>query len=111
MSLASFENVRCKWIPEIEHYCPSAKIILVGTKCDLRSDAFAILEMESGWEPISKETGSELAKDIGAKYVECSAMVSQDIRHVFDEAIRSVLYPPAKKIKPPKNNRCGCILL
>ena len=107
MSPSSFENVQCKWIPEIEHHCPSAEIILVGTKCDLRSDTFAILEMERGLKPISKETGSELAKDIGAKYVECSAMSSEDVKQVFDEAIRSV---PIKKTKQSKKNQRSCVL-
>ena len=85
MSPSSFENVRCKWIPEIEHYCSSAKIILVGTKCDLRSDPFAMSKMEErGLEPISNEMGSGLAKDIGAaRYVECSAMTSQGVKRCF----------------------------
>ena len=32
----SFRNIRAKWFPEISHNCPTAKIILVGTKLDLK---------------------------------------------------------------------------
>ena len=112
MSPSSFENVRCKWIGEIEHHCPSAKILLVGTKCDLRSDPFAMSKMEErDLEPISNEMGSGLAKDIGAaRYVECSAKTSQGVKDVFDEAVRLVLYPPLQ-MKPSKKNRHGCILM
>ena len=112
MSPSSFENVRCKWIGEIEQHCPSAKIILVGTKCDLRSDPSVMSKMEErDLEPISNEMGSELAKEIGAtRYVECSAKTSQGVKRVFNEAIRSVLYPPLQ-MKPSKKNRHGCILM
>ncbi len=32
----SYVNAEQKWIPEIRHYCPGAKILVVGTKSDLR---------------------------------------------------------------------------
>ena len=41
-SRTSFENVRDKWLPEIQHHTqgnnPPTPIILVGTKLDLRKD-------------------------------------------------------------------------
>ena len=35
-SIDSFENVRSKWYPEVQHHCPDIPVILVGTKKDLR---------------------------------------------------------------------------
>lgn len=37
VSPTSYENVSAKWIPELRHLAPTAPIILVGTKTDLRS--------------------------------------------------------------------------
>merc|ERR1712039_178606 len=38
ISNASFENVKTKWVPEIQHHAPGVPIVLVGTKADLRKD-------------------------------------------------------------------------
>ena len=38
MEPSSFENVKEKWNPEVLHHCPNAKVVLVGTKLDLRDD-------------------------------------------------------------------------
>jgi small GTP-binding protein len=35
-SKQSFVNLTERWIGEVKHYCQSAKIILIGTKADLR---------------------------------------------------------------------------
>ncbi len=33
---ATLANVRKKWFPELNHYCPRTPVVLVGTKVDLR---------------------------------------------------------------------------
>ncbi len=33
---SSFENVKSKWWPEVQHHWPKATVILVGTKLDMR---------------------------------------------------------------------------
>merc|ERR1719399_1412565 len=38
VSPASFENVKEKWQPEIQHHCPKTPFLLVGTQVDLRED-------------------------------------------------------------------------
>ena len=38
----SFNNVREKWVPEIQRHCPHTPFLLVGTKMDLRADCATI---------------------------------------------------------------------
>ncbi len=42
VSPTSYENVSAKWIPELRQHAPTAPIILVGTKTDLREDAVIV---------------------------------------------------------------------
>ena len=42
VSPTSYETVAAKWIPELRHHAPTAPIILVGTKTDLREDAVIV---------------------------------------------------------------------
>lgn len=100
----SYTNVRAKWLPEISHHLDSsapgadgrrAKIILVGTKLDLRDDSETLDRLRrAGTAPITYQQGVQLAKEIGAvRYMECSALTQQGLKAVFDEAIRVVLFP------------------
>ena len=34
----SFENVKAKWVPEINHCCPKTPFLLVGTQADRRGE-------------------------------------------------------------------------
>jgi Ras-related C3 botulinum toxin substrate 1 len=84
-STTSYENVRNKWLPEIQHHAPGVPFILVGTKLDLRTDA-------SSGKFISKMQGETLKEELKAfKYLECSARTQEGLKQVFDEAIRCVL--------------------
>jgi len=81
----SYANVRAKWAPEIQHYCPGTPMILVCTKTDLRTKEAAMGDDAI----VTTEQGQALAKEIGAKsYVECSAFTQKGLRQVFDEAIK-----------------------
>jgi Ras-related C3 botulinum toxin substrate 1 len=93
-SPASFENVRTKWIPELQHYAPGVPFILVGTKADMRSDP----------TQISRIHGERLCVELkGQKYMECSARTQEGLKSVFDTAIQTVLYArqETKKRKKP----------
>jgi len=109
ISPSSFENVSAKWYPEVSHHCPTAPIILVGTKLDLREDRETCERLrEKNMKPISFEQGMAKAKEISAvKYVECSALTQKNLKAVFDEAIRAVLEPK----KNTKNRRSTCTML
>jgi len=108
ISPASFENVKAKWYPEINHHCPNVPILVVGTKLDLREDSATISRLaEKRLAPITNAQGLQLAKEINAsKFLECSALTQKGLKAVFDEAIRVVLQP-----KPTGKKKGGCSLL
>ncbi|XP_057801485.1 rac-like GTP-binding protein 5 [Salvia miltiorrhiza] len=109
ISRPSFENISKKWVPELRHYAPSVPIVLVGTKLDLREDK-QFKKDYPGACTISTEQGEELKKQIGAvAYIECSAKTQQNVKAVFDAAIKVVLRPP--KLKKHKRKYASCRLL
>jgi len=88
---SSLENVRVKWLPEIKHYCPNTPYILCGMKQDLLTDKEVISKLSAKkLKPITYDEGKSLAREIGASYVECSAL-NVRVAHVFDQAIASCL--------------------
>ncbi|KAH9742772.1 Rac-like GTP binding protein [Citrus sinensis] len=93
ISKASYENISKKWIPELRHYAPTVPIVLVGTK--------------QGATPITTAQGEELKKLIGAAvYIECSSKTQQNVKTVFDAAIKVVLQPPKPKKRKRKARPC-----
>lgn len=91
---SSFKNVKNKWIPEIRHHSnEDIKIILVGTKADLRHNPHTLDHLEeSGNEPVSVTEINKLVKELNlADYVECSAATQTGVEEVFETAIKSVL--------------------
>ncbi|XP_013635471.1 PREDICTED: rac-like GTP-binding protein ARAC9 [Brassica oleracea var. oleracea] len=107
ISRPSFENIAKKWVPELRHYAPNVPIVLVGTKLDLREDKKFPMNYP-GACTISTEQGQELRKEIGAlAYIECSSKTQQNVKAVFDAAIKVVLQPPTK-IKKQKRRFGFC---
>ena len=93
---SSFQNVKSKWMPEIKHHTPKdTKILLIGTKSDLRDDPHALDELdEQGAIPVSENEASQLAKSLNlVGYLECSAASQKGVREVFDCAIKAVIFP------------------
>jgi Ras-related C3 botulinum toxin substrate 1 len=89
----SFDHVRTKWIGEVRTHSPAAKILLVGTKCDLRSDAATVQRMkEDKVECVTMERGQELAKEMKLDgYVEVSARTQLGLKDVFEKAVSAVV--------------------
>jgi len=102
----SFDNIRQKWIPEIQKYCAGVPIILVGTQIDLRNDRATLDKLGKFCKrPITYEQGHKLAKELKCvKYVECSALTQKGLKNVFDEAILVALGCSDKSKK-------NCVLL
>ena len=101
ISPTSFENVKSKWYPEIQHHCPGVPIVLVGTKLDLRTDTRAQNDLKArGLHVVSQVEGQGRAKEIGAvAYYECSALTQDGLKTVFDGAIRAAMNKPKGKKK------------
>ena len=95
ISPSSYENVVAKWYPEISHHCPSAPVLLVGTKVDLRDDKETVQELYSrGKEPLMVNQGLALCKKIGAKkYIECSSLTQRGLKQVFTTAAELGAFP------------------
>jgi len=96
---ASFENVKKKWLQEIQRDNATTPFILVGTQMDLRNDQTTIQELaKTNEKPITNEQGNHMAEQLKAvKYVECSALTKENMEDVFDEAILASLEPPSVK--------------
>ena len=96
ISPSSFENVKSKWYPELQHHAPNTPIILVGTKSDLRNDPSALQKLQGqGAKVVEIASANQMAGEIGAvKAMECSALTQDGLKQVFDEAIRAALSKP-----------------
>jgi len=107
ISTASFENVKTKWVPEIQHHAPGVPILLVGTKSDLRKDDNTIQQLNGrGQKMVTPDSAAGMAKEVGAtKYLECSALTQEGLKNVFDDAIRAAI------TKPKKKKKGGCQIL
>jgi len=107
ISTSSYENVKTKWVPEIQHHAPGVPILLVGTKSDLRKDEATKKQLtQRNQAMVTLDKANEMAKAVGAvKYLECSALTQEGLKQVFDDAIRAAMAGSAPKKKG------GCTVL
>eukprot|EP01098_Paradermamoeba_levis_P015389 TRINITY_DN7802_c0_g1_i1.p1 TRINITY_DN7802_c0_g1~~TRINITY_DN7802_c0_g1_i1.p1 ORF type:complete len:198 (-),score=39.44 TRINITY_DN7802_c0_g1_i1:121-714(-) len=107
----SFSNAKSKWFEEVYHYCPTAKLILVGTKADMRLDPEALMELqEQGRKPVEEHEGHAMAKEMGAlMYRECSALTQKGLKQVFDEAIKAGLKSRTFTSRKKKSGGCNVL--
>eukprot|EP01124_Arcella_intermedia_P027843 TRINITY_DN5539_c0_g1_i1.p1 TRINITY_DN5539_c0_g1~~TRINITY_DN5539_c0_g1_i1.p1 ORF type:complete len:205 (+),score=60.63 TRINITY_DN5539_c0_g1_i1:1-615(+) len=120
VSPSSFENVREKWFPEVEHHCPGVPVVLVGSKVDLREDVGVVEGLKAeGKGVVSYEQGVWMAQEMKAvKYLECSALTQVGVGQVFEEAFREMLFresmlnssPDLQQTKEKHHSR-GCLLV
>jgi len=91
VSPTSFENIRTKWVPEVNNngFSHVGKLI-VGTKQDLREDEETLQKLKE--ELRSYDEGVALANEVGAiGYLECSAKTQEGVSQLFDEIFRYFL--------------------
>jgi small GTP-binding protein len=83
---SSFNNITTKWLPEIKRHAPDAKILLVGTQSDLRSNTQVLLQLSRmGLAPVPESRAIQLMHKIGAlSYTECSTLRNKNVKQVFD---------------------------
>lgn len=108
-SRTSFNNVKHKWIPELEQYCPpGCARILIGTKADLRPENGNFNEEGSGSSSssfydgdfVSYDEADKLAKESGLDgYFECSAKTGNGVKNVFDNAIKASITKRNKQLE------------
>jgi len=98
ISSSSLENVKTKWVSEIQHHAPNVHILLVGTQSHLRKDDATIKQLDTLQQQlVDVESARRMAKEIGAvKYLECSALTQEGLKQVFDDAIRAAMSKPVK---------------
>jgi len=91
---ASWENLRTKWLPELEREVPQPAIILVGTKIDLRGNTEHMAMLKSKkivseeFVEITEEKGKNLASIIKAFcYTECSAIKNIGLQEIWKNVI------------------------
>lgn len=100
-----------QWFPEVAHFCEGTPLILVGTKTDLRRDEQTRRMLGAqGQAPITPEQGASVAKDIGAKYVECSAKTGTGVQEVFNLALKESMRGRWGRIVKPRNNK-RCVVI
>jgi GTPase SAR1 family protein len=97
----SFENIKSYWLPEIKHFCPQTRRLLVACKSDLQSMAGSV----------AIEEGSLLADKLDFDgFIACSAKDMYNVNEVIDLAARIALRTndEAKKMRKRKS---GCSLM
>lgn len=89
MSKASYDNVKERWLRELDKYSKGTPIVLVGTKLDLRSDVKAVETVKKNKDDIvTTEQGESLAKEIKAiAYLETSARQNKGVNEIFEKCL------------------------
>lgn len=110
ISPISFTNVRSKWLNEIKKACPDVPIVIAGTKIDLREDKNVISQLESkGLHFVTSSEGKALADEMKCPYMECSALMQQGLKPLFDEVVRQGFRYIKTKRSERKNSGC-CVI-
>lgn len=80
-------------------------MILVGTKTDLRRDEQTRRMLSAqGQSPVTTEQGMSVAREISAKYIECSAKLGTGVQDVFNLALKESM--KGRWGKMVKQRRC-----
>lgn len=108
----SLSNVCQKWFPELRHHNPDTPFILVGLKADLRNNAAVKQKLaRRGRTLVSKEEAARVGAEIGAvKTMECSAKTQENLKSIFDEAIKAALNNRDERMQEKKRKRLCMIL-
>jgi len=106
-SPTSLENVENKWLPEITKFCPDTAFVLVGTKCDFRTDP----PKDRNLTLVPEKSARDVAERQGAAaYIECSARTEENLKSVFDKAINVAIVRRSEQQKKQKKGSM-CVVL
>lgn len=104
----TLDSVLKKWQSETQEFCPSAKVLVVGCKIDMRTDLNVLRELSKlRLIPVTHEQGSTVARQIGATaYVECSSKASENsVRDVFHVTTLASVNKMQKNLKRSNSKR------
>ena len=87
----SWQNAISKWLPEVRHHCPGAKVVFVGTKSDLLHSPTTLAKLQG--KVVDDEDVQSTASRLGFPTVRCSALTQKGLKNVFDTAIRGIHAP------------------
>ena len=110
----AFKNIIEIWIPEAEHFCPDAPIILVGCKNDFCTEENIIKLNVNEKTVIHLDDGTEMAKKINAiGYVEFSSNEIEEIKKIYYRVIKLAAESNSihKKNKKSSNPICDCVMM
>lgn len=106
----SFEAVRTRWIPELEHHHPrhanpTTLWVLVGTKSDLRDETDPSSQIPAG-------EANDCAAELGCEYFETSALKQTNLASTMHAALSATLKlrDPSSKLRS-KTGKKQCHLL
>ncbi|KAL8599810.1 hypothetical protein ACOMHN_027617 [Nucella lapillus] len=85
----SLENVKDYWLPEVRHHCPDTPCLMVGCKSDLR--LLDTGESNRPERPMTYAEASEVAENLGLRYVETSSLKQIGLAACFQRAVRVAL--------------------
>jgi small GTP-binding protein len=89
-SKQSFVNLTERWIGEVKHYCRDAKIILIGTKSDLR--------VAGNPAHVSDDEARQfVAEQKCDAFIPCSPKTGEGVDHVFPAAAKACNQKKKKK--------------
>lgn len=87
-SQTTFENVRKRWLPEVNQYAPQIPVVLVGLKKDLRDNGSTGTDTDEE-ALVSEAQGHKMKSEIGAvEFFECSALKNEGVHKLFETVAR-----------------------
>lgn len=89
---SSFKNVKDKWLEELDNYCPSTPILLVGTQSDLVHNPNIKRKDIVTFQQIQKLLRCQRIHD----YCESSAFTKDGLSMVFHEAFNAAWIGPVR---------------
>ncbi len=110
-SRTSFDNVKGKWIPELQDKkkvkgAHGSPVIVVGNKIDLRKTQTGCVTMEEGKRLVDALKADTKVVSTSVTYMECSALTSDGVKDIFDEAIKLRLIA---RHKAGKGKKCSIL--
>ena len=92
----TFDNIKTKWLAEVQTFSPDVNILVIGNKKESR--------LNNNRKTVSYEDGCRLAEDLKAVgFMECSAFDEEGLNNVVQTLLRTLTVHKTKS--------SGCVLM